>query len=70
MVNRCRPAWLCAALCAGAFAGPLPVVAILSTGGTIASRHNPSKGGYEAVLSGRELVEAVPAIREIAEVQV
>ena len=50
--------------------GPLPVVAVLSTGGTIASRHNPSKGGYESELGVEDLVAAVPAIRKVARIRV
>ena len=50
--------------------GLLPIVAVLSTGGTIASRQNPLKGGYEAVLTGEDLVAAVPAIRKVARVRV
>jgi L-asparaginase len=50
--------------------GQLPIVAVLSTGGTIASQQNPLKGGYEAVLTGEDLVAAVPAIRKVARVRV
>jgi L-asparaginase len=59
-----------ATVCSGATEGPLPVVVVLSTGGTIASKQNPSKGGYEAAISGEDLVGAVPAIRKIAQIQV
>ena len=58
------------ATCSGAPAAALPVVAVLSTGGTIASKHNPAKGGYEPALSGEDLIGAVPAIRKIAQIQV
>lgn len=47
----------------------LPTVAVLSTGGTIASRHDPLKGGYVPALSGEDLVAAVPAIRKVAEIR-
>ncbi|HEX3376745.1 MAG TPA: asparaginase [Candidatus Acidoferrales bacterium] len=50
--------------------GQLPIVAVLSTGGTIASKQNPSKGGYEAVLTGKDLVAAVPSIEKVARVLV
>jgi L-asparaginase len=50
--------------------GQLPIVAVLSTGGTIASKQNTSKGGYEAVLTGKDLVAAVPAIQKVARVRV
>jgi L-asparaginase len=45
-------------------------VAVFSTGATIASKQNPSKGGYEAVLTGEDLVAAMPAIRKVAHVRV
>ena len=57
-------------MCSAANDGQLPIVAVLSTGGTIASKHNPSKGGYEATLSGEDLVAAVPAIRKVAQIRV
>ena len=50
--------------------GQLPIVAVLSTGGTIASKQNPLKGGYEAVLTGKDLVAAVSAIQKVARVRV
>ena len=49
--------------------GPLPKVVILSTGGTIASRFDPDKGGLVPALTGSELVEAVPELADIARVQ-
>jgi L-asparaginase len=48
----------------------LPTVAVLSTGGTIASKHDPLKGGYLPALSGEELVAAVPAISKVAQIRV
>ena len=51
-------------------APPLPTVVILSTGGTIASRYDPDKGGLVPALSGSELVEAVPELAEVARVRV
>jgi hypothetical protein len=48
----------------------LPTVAVLSTGGTIASKQDPTKGGYITTLSGKDLVSAVPAIQKIAQIQV
>ena len=59
-----------ATICSAANDGQLPVVAVLSTGGTIASKQNPSKGGYEAALTGEDLVAAVPAIRKVAQIRV
>ena len=48
----------------------LPTAAVLSTGGTIASKQNPLKGVYLPALSGEDLVAAVPAIKTIAQIQV
>ena len=73
---RMKAVWLFYATCLGATIcnaandGQLPVVAVLSTGGTIASKQNPSKGGYEATFSGEDLVAAVPAIRKVARIRV
>jgi L-asparaginase len=47
-----------------------PKVAVLATGGTIASKQDPVKGGYLPALSGEDLVGAVPAIKKIAQIQV
>ena len=57
-------------ICFPAAAQNLPTVAVVSTGGTIASKHDPSKGGYVAALSGEDLVAAVPEIKKIAQIQV
>ena len=43
---------------------------ILATGGTIASKRNPAKGGFEPALTGEDLVQAIPALRELAHIQV
>lgn len=52
-------------------AEPLPLVKILATGGTIAAKYDPVKGGFFAgTLSGEELSEAVPEIREVARIEV
>src|SRR5215472_13201195 len=55
--------------CVPAIAQELPKVAVLSTGGTIASRQDPVKGGYVPVLSAEDLVATVPAIKKIAQIQ-
>lgn len=47
-----------------------PKVAVLATGGTIASRQDPGKGGYVPALSGEDLVAAVPVIKKFAQIQV
>jgi L-asparaginase len=56
-------------MCVSAVAQELPKVAVLSTGGTIASKQDPAKGGYVPALSGEDLVAAVPAIKKIAQIQ-
>ena len=47
----------------------LPTVVVLSTGGTIASRQDPVKGGYVPALSATDLIAAVPAIRTLAHIE-
>lgn len=46
-----------------------PRVVVLTTGGTIASRPDPS-GGVVAAASGEELLSAVPGLEEVADVRV
>jgi L-asparaginase len=46
----------------------LPLVRVITTGGTIASR--PTAGGREATTPGAELLEAVPRLGEVAQVEV
>jgi L-asparaginase len=69
-MNRTVLACILLGICSQLVAEPLPRVAVLSTGGTIASRRNPAKGGYEPVFSGENLIEAVPAVRKLAQIQV
>ncbi|NJD18791.1 MAG: asparaginase [Gemmatimonadetes bacterium] len=61
-------AWALAASAAGA--QQLPKVAVLSTGGTIASVYDPVAGGFAPALSGEQLVSAVPGLDTIARVEV
>src|SRR4051794_16191995 len=58
------------ATCFSTAAQALPTVAVLATGGTIAGKHDPARGGYTPALSGENLVSAVPAIRKFAQIQV
>ena len=51
-------------------AGDLPVVVVLSTGGTIASLYDPERGGYAPALSGEEFISAVPGIADLARLEV
>src|SRR5438309_10694451 len=48
----------------------LPKVVVLATGGTIASKRDSAKGGYEPALTGEDLVQAIPAVRTVAHVRV
>ena len=52
-------------VCFGASAESLPTVVVLSTGGTIASKHDLGKGGYVPDLTGEDLVAAVPSARSM-----
>jgi L-asparaginase len=49
----------------------LPRVVILTTGGTIASKQDPAKGGIvNPVLTGADLVDAVPDLSKVARIDV
>lgn len=48
----------------------LPRVAILSTGGTIASVYDAAAGGFAPALTGEQLVRAVPGLDTLARVEV
>lgn len=59
------------ALLAGALpAQELPRVAVLSTGGTIASVYDAEAGGFAPALTGEQLVRAVPGLDTLARVEV
>lgn len=47
-----------------------PRIAVLTTGGTIAMRHDPQKGGDVPAVTGQELIEAVPSLDGIASLEV
>jgi L-asparaginase len=51
-------------------ADALPRVLLLATGGTISMRQDAQAGGAVPSLTGREIVEAVPGIDRIAELEV
>jgi L-asparaginase len=57
-------------LCLSLFAQKLPTVVILSTGGTIASKYDPAKGGYTPGLTGKDLVSTLSGIEKIAQLEV
>jgi L-asparaginase len=50
--------------------GALPTVAIITTGGTIAQKYDEQAGGLVPAVSGAELVEAVPGLKELAQLRV
>ena len=56
-----------AGVCAAA---ELPLVKVLSTGGTIASRYDPVQKGFVPALSGEQLLEGIPEIKTVARVEV
>ncbi|HEX8693889.1 MAG TPA: asparaginase [Longimicrobium sp.] len=49
---------------------PLPRVLLLATGGTISMRRDAQAGGAIPQLSGREILDAVPGIERVAQVEV
>jgi L-asparaginase len=48
----------------------LPTVAIITTGGTIAQKYDADAGGLVPAVSGEALIEAVPALKELARLRV
>ena len=64
-----RAALLFLVLNAALAAQTLPTIAVLATGGTIASRQNLMQGTALPSLSGSELVAAVPALQKVARIQ-
>jgi L-asparaginase len=53
-----------------ATAQTLPLVKVLTTGGTIASRYDPVQKGFVPALTGEQLFEAVPEIKGLARVEI
>ncbi len=47
-----------------------PVVCVVGTGGTIASKYDPAIGGHVSAVSAQDLVEAVPELSDIAEIRI
>lgn len=48
----------------------LPTVVIVTTGGTIAEKTDPKTGGAIPAVSGKDLIEAVPGLGKIANIEV
>lgn len=51
-------------------ADELPLVKLLTTGGTIASRYDPVQKGFVPALSGDELMESIPEIKSVARIDI
>ncbi|MBI3069090.1 MAG: asparaginase [Betaproteobacteria bacterium] len=49
---------------------PKPIVSVVGTGGTIASKYDASIGGHVSAATARDLVAAVPELADLAEVRV
>ncbi len=47
-----------------------PVVCVVGTGGTIASRYDASLGGHVSAATAQDLVQAVPELADIADIRV
>jgi len=47
----------------------LPKVVVVTTGGTIAMKYDPASGGVVPAVSGKDLIEAVPGLDKIAEIE-
>jgi L-asparaginase len=63
--------FLLACLASRAMAEPLPRIVVLATGGTIASRFDPTRGGIvPAAITGADIVQAVPDLGKIARIEV
>ena len=52
------------------FAAQPPTVVVVATGGTIAMKVDPQRGGPVPALTGEELVEAAPELRDLARIRV
>lgn len=53
-----------------AFCADLPTVVIVTTGGTIAEKTDPKTGGAVPAVSGKDLIEAVPGLARVANIEV
>jgi len=47
----------------------LPKVVIVATGGTVAMKYDPVSKGAVPALTGKDLIEAVPGLDKIAEIE-
>ena len=46
------------------------MIVLVFTGGTISMRHDPAAGGAVPALAGRDILELVPELRQIAELEI
>src|SRR5262245_25183484 len=46
------------------------MIVLVFTGGTISMRHDPAIGGAVPALAGREILELVPQLRDIADLEI
>jgi L-asparaginase len=53
-----------------AVAGRRPTVVVIATGGTIAMRHDPVRGGAVPALSGEDLLARAPAVSDVAAIEI
>ncbi|MBU0605416.1 MAG: asparaginase [Candidatus Omnitrophica bacterium] len=60
---------LCVFFVASSYA-EMPTVVIVTTGGTIAEKTDPETGGAVPAVSGKDLIEAVPGLGKIANIEV
>jgi L-asparaginase len=60
----------CASLALAENKPNLPTVVILTTGGTIAEKTDPHTGGAVPALSGKDLIDAIPSLSEVAHIKV
>lgn len=52
------------------FSRKLPQVAVFTTGGTIAQKYDAKAGGLVPVVTGEDLIESVPPLKNLAKIDV
>jgi len=61
---------ICVFFAVSLHAAQLPKVVIVTTGGTIAEKTDPKTGGAVPAVSGKDLIEAVPGLAKVADIEV
>ena len=69
-MNRILPCLTAGLLSCLEAVGQLPLVKVLSTGGSIASTYDPVQKGFVPALSGDQLIGAIPEIKTVARIEV